>query len=169
MFLGIVERLIVHRNFDSCILLECASTQVTVTKLTANTNFSDDVNVKYTIKSGEWNISFTDITGLSCSNIIGIVAEHCFLDYAIGDCIELTYCLFIRGGGNTKNVKLSHENILNTIYFRNNSVKALPEIQLDINDLMIKIRYKIGDVIERECTRDSAYILVAMRRVGVAI
>ena len=33
----------------------------------------------------------------------------------------------------------------------------------------MKIRYEMGDVVERECARDSAYMLVAMRKVGVGM
>ena len=65
------------------------------------------------------------------------------------DHIELTYCLFIGGSGNTNHVKLKYEEILNTIYFRNNSHKTLSEIQLNINDVIIKFRYKIDDVFEK--------------------
>ena len=33
----------------------------------------------------------------------------------------------------------------------------------------MKVRYKIGDVVKRECTFDSTYMLVEMRRVGVVM
>ena len=44
MLLGLVARPISRRKFDSSILPKRVSTQVTVTKLTPNINFSDDVN-----------------------------------------------------------------------------------------------------------------------------
>ena len=53
MFLGIVVRPIPHCYFDGYILLERLSTQVNVTKLTVNANFSDDVNVNCATKSSE--------------------------------------------------------------------------------------------------------------------
>ena len=51
-FLGVVSRPIPHRNFDGRILIERVSVQTTVSKLTAHTNFSDDVLINSAIKRG---------------------------------------------------------------------------------------------------------------------
>ena len=65
IFLCVVARPITHRNFDVCIWLKRVSTQVTITKLTTNTNFSDDMNVNCAMKTGKRKNLFTDIDILS--------------------------------------------------------------------------------------------------------
>ena len=52
MFMGVVARLIKHRNFNEKILLERVSNDQVVNKWTAYTCFSDDVNLNMELKNG---------------------------------------------------------------------------------------------------------------------
>ena len=71
ILLGVVVRHILHHKCYGRILLEHVSTQGIVTKLTANTSFSDYMNVSCAIQAGEWNNVFTDIKLMPCSDVIG--------------------------------------------------------------------------------------------------
>lgn len=54
MFLGVINRPILHTWFDGKVLLERVSKEVEVTKLTAHHYFSNDVLIITKIKNSEW-------------------------------------------------------------------------------------------------------------------
>ena len=79
VFMGVIARPLLHRNFDGKILLERASEQVEVTRQTAHTNVTDDVLINTSLKNGEWRILFQDITPVSMDYLVQTIVEHyCF-------------------------------------------------------------------------------------------
>ena len=64
MFLGVVACPLPYRRFDGRILLERVSEDVVVNKLTAHTQFSDDVLINSYLKNGEWRLLFADTDSL---------------------------------------------------------------------------------------------------------
>jgi len=45
----------------------------------------------------------------------------------------------------------------------------IPQISLNLEDIHLKVRYQVGDAIKWECTRDSKYMLSAIRSVAKAM
>ena len=170
MFLGVVGRPIPHRQFDGRILLERVSTTEPVTRQTATTNFSDDIFINNTIKSGEWRQLFQGISDLGCEDILNTVSSHYNLEHVVADRLELSYTTFIGIAGNIKNVQIdiSTPNIFK-LELRTDAENTVSKRNVLLKDLKIKVRYQQGDMVERECTCDSVYMSSAMRRVGEAM
>ena len=109
------------------------------------------------------------LKGRQSWEILDNVALSYRLDEYISDRIELSYTTFIGDKGNTKNIKLDKDVNVFGVLFRINADKDVPSIPLSLSDLHLKIRYQVGDIVEKECTCDSTYMLSAMRRVGTAM
>ena len=71
--------------------------------------------------------------------------------------------------GNTKDVKLANDDDIKNIEHRDNQDTTLPIVPLSIYGIHMKVQYQQGDIIDKECTCDSKYMLSAMRRVGIAL
>ena len=104
---------------------------------------------------------------LSALEVKRIVADHFALDAAVVDRLELSYTTFIGENENTKNCVIENTTYLDTIEYRVNADKSVPAVPLQLVDLKLKVRYKVDDIIERDTTCDSKYMLEAMRRVAV--
>ena len=117
MFLGVVTRPIPHRNFDGRILLERVSKQTTVSKLTAHTNFSDDVLINSAIKKGERKDLFQGNKELTVGEIIDTISLYYGLEEYISDRMELSYTIYIGDKGNTKNIKLDNNINIFAVFF----------------------------------------------------
>ena len=91
------------------------------------------------------------------------------MDESIFDRLELQYTTYIGNAGNINVVKLDNDVNIFEILFRTDAEKDLPESQLSINDVILKVRYILGDEIEKDCSCDSKYMLSAMERVGRAM
>jgi hypothetical protein len=106
---------------------------------------------------------------LTIGEIIGTISLYYGLEEYISDRMELSYTTYIGDKGNTKNIKLDNDINIFAVYFRMNTDKDVPSIPLSLNDLHLKIRYKMGDIVQKECTCDSTYMLSIIRRVGTAL
>ena len=91
------------------------------------------------------------------------------LDDAVLDRLELQFDTFIGNAGNTKVVKLDYNDNIFDIKFRTNEDKDVPETPLTLNAINLRVRYHIGDEVEKDCSCDSTYMLSAMNRVGIAM
>jgi len=69
-----------HCNFDGKNWLEQISEPTLVTQLTANQNFSNDVNVNVTIKGGDWKMLFDSIVLIPIIDSITTIGEHYIVD-----------------------------------------------------------------------------------------
>ena len=59
--------------------------------------------------------------------------------------------------------------MINQIFLTLDAEKKAPPIKLTIQDLILKVRYLDKDVVKRDCSCDSRYILSTMDRVGKAM
>jgi len=75
----------------------------------------------------------------------------------------------VGNAGNTKVVRLENNCNIFDVMFWTDSDKDLPECKLSIHDITLKVRYIVGDEIEKDCSCDSKYMLSAMERVGTAM
>ena len=142
------------------------SKDVGVTKLTSHSRFSDDVLVNSSIKSGEWRISIVDNRHISTDELISMIVSKYCLNEAIVNILEVYTTTFIGDYGNTKDIKL--DNMAN-IYEEEicvNRDKPLPKVNVIINDVQIRVRYRAGDTAERDISYDSEYMTEVMSRVG---
>ena len=96
MFMGVVARPRPDKNFDGRIFLERVSKNTTIGKLTAHTNFSDDVLINQQLKSGEWKSLYTD--GMTVGKMKSEIIVHYDLSQEIGDRLEITYGSHTTGG-----------------------------------------------------------------------
>ena len=152
MFLRVVGRPIPHHHFGGKILLERLSKQFKVKKLTMHQKFTDDVIVNQDIKSGEWRILFKDSESFSDKDCIDVIVESYYLDEAFSDRLQLSYPSFIGTSCNKKEIRLKHEYNIFAIANKDDGI-----ISLAIRDVHLKVRYKSGDMIERECTCNIKY------------
>ena len=88
---------------------------------------------------------------------------------AVVDRLELLYTTFIRENENTKKYVIQDKTYLNTIEYRVNADKSIPAVPLQLMNLKLKVRYKVGDIIERDTTCDPKYMSETMRRVAVSM
>ena len=128
------------------------SERIPVSKITSHQNFTDDVIINQAIKNGEWKSLFESDAHLLVSEIITQISQTYALDDCVSDRLELQYSTFIGNAGNTKVVKLENENNIFDIFFRTDVDKDLPESTLTLQDLTLKVRYIVGDEIERDCS-----------------
>ena len=75
------------------------------------------------------------------------------------DRIKLQYTTFVGNKGNTKVIKLELDDNIFDLSIRTNEDKNLSEIALLIDALNLRVRYIIGDEIEKDCSCDSTHAL----------
>jgi len=93
MFLGIVRWSAKHLGFDGKILLECVSEEVAASRLTAHTNFSDDMLINWAITNDDWQKIISE-DSVTSNNIVDIVSGTYRLDGAVADQLETYYTTF---------------------------------------------------------------------------
>ena len=98
----------------------------------------------------------------SCTDIIDGIAVFYGLDNTATDMLELSYTTFIGNGDNTKEVKLENEANIDEVEFRMDSNKDIPVTPLTVDDLKLKFRYQIGNIVDRGCSYDSTYMITVM-------
>ena len=140
-----------------------------VSKLTAHTNFTDDVHTCEEIKSGGWKDIFDASSFLSPNDILEAVALHYCLSQEIADRLELSVCSFIGEIGNTKMIKLEGNIDIRSQKYRVDKDKSLPKVCIPLSALVLKVRVLEGDTVERDISCDSKYMLAAIDRVGKAL
>ena len=86
------------------------------------------------------------------------------------DRIIFVYKAKIGRQGNEKMVSIDEgsDTLLDRIVRRDNN-PAIAGIELTLDDLKVKVRYRRGSMIETDCNCDSAYMLTAMHCVCGAI
>ena len=58
---------------------------------------------------------------------------------------------------------------MSTMKIRRHDKSTLPSEFILLNDINVKVRYKIGDGVEKDTSCNSKYMLSAMTQVGTAI
>ena len=96
--------------------------------------------------------------------------ENYGLDDAIIDRLEFFYVTKIGNKGNMKDVRIEDvDDNISTLKIRRHDQSSLPNKLILLNDINVKVRYKVGDEVEEDASCDSDYMLSAMNRVGAAI
>ena len=99
---------------------------------------------------------FESIVLISTIDIITTIGEHYFLEHYIVNRIEVSYTTFISNGGNTKELMIAQDvSDIFVLEYRIDPEKNIPQIQLKLEDVHLKVRYQVEDTKKRECTRDS--------------
>lgn len=167
MFMGVVGRPVESKIFDGHVHLERVSKAVEVKKLTSHQNFSDDVLVNSEIKQGGWKHLHTE--GMIVGKLRDSIQLQYALDDAVVDRIVFTYKTKIRNKGNTRWVSIIEYSCKLEGTIRIEDDAAVPGRPLTIEDLTTKVRYRCSDIIEVDCSCDSAYMLTAMDHISKSI
>lgn len=138
-----------HHKFDGKILLDRVSERVAVSNLACHQNFKDDVMMNQAIKNGEWRDIFDTHSPILVLEIIVEVATFYKMEDVVMDRIELKFDTFIGNAGNSKVAKLDYDDNIFDMKFRTNKDKNIPEMPLSINDINLRVRYQIGDKVEK--------------------
>ena len=168
MFMGVVARPIPHRRFGGKVLMERVSTTKRVQKATSHRNFSDDALVNEAIINGEWK-------NLICSteelvvDILDFISTSYALEEFISQRMEASFVSKIGNAGRVETKVLLPTDVISHVTIRDQDDKNVPPRPLQITDINIRVRNRINDVVEEDCTCDSEYMKKAMDRVGLAI
>ena len=100
------------------------------------------------------------INGISCRYA---------LKHAVSNRLGLLDTTFVGNNGNTKDIKLAKNNDIKNMHHHNNQDATLPIVPLSNYAVNIQVQYQQGDIIDKECTCDSKYMLLTIRCVGVAL
>ena len=159
-----------HRQFDGKIHLERVSKKRYIQKCTAHTNFCDDALINSEITTGEWKKLVVSDLQLNVRELKQLIFENYDLDMAVLDRLEFQYQSKIGRNGNEKTMIIKDdEHVINMIQRRVQNDPDLPKVSIAIEDIILKVRMKLGDEVEEDASCDSAFMLIAMRRVGAAI
>ena len=168
MFIGVVARPQPAKGFNGRIHLERISEQVKVTKRTAHHRFTDDRLINSELKNENWRNLYlidSDITTRQLAEEIGVVYD---LERAIVDRLEFCYTTFIGDSGNSKLVAFKDDQRLSGFRRIDRDI-TVPPVPITVEDVTLRVRMKLGDVVERDCSCDSTYMLKAMDRVGESV
>ena len=81
------------------------------------------------------------------------------LDDAGIDRLEFFYVTKKENNGNTKDVRIEDVDAnISTLKIRRNDESNLPSDFILLNDINVKVRYKVGDEVEEDCSCDSMYM-----------
>ena len=145
------------------------SEKVVISKLSSSTQFSDDVHTCDAIKSGEWRTLFDGRSYLSPNDLLETVSLHYCLDSHVADRLEVSVSSYIGNAGNTKMIVLEGNFNIHEQTYRNEKNKNLPEEFIPLSALVLKVRMAEGDMIEKDISCDSNYMMAAIDRVGKAL
>ena len=138
-----------------------------MTRLISSQNFSNGVNINTVVKGGNWKLLFDDSRSIYSTDIINNIGDNCSLEPEVVERLELSYTSFIGSAGNTKEVVIGDVTDIISICYRIDVSKEVAENPLKVHDINLKVRYQVGDIIERDYTCNSTYILTTMRHVAV--
>jgi len=102
------------------------------------------------------------------SNLAEAIGESYDLEPPIVERLEFSYKEYVGRIGNKRTVVLNDDKVVRGL-IRASEDPAAPPRPLLIDDVCMKVRMKIGDKVEKDCSCDSTYMLSAMERVGAAI
>ena len=109
---------------------------------------------------------FDTSTLLSVVECVSTITLNYGIEGSIDDRLELSYTTFVGAGGNTRNVRLINEDNIFQIDFRMYTDKNVPLVLLTFDGVHIKVRYSMGDMIEKIYLCDSQYMFEDIDRVG---
>ena len=108
MFLVVMGRPILHRNFNGKIHLERVAKTKYVNTRTSHSNFSFDAVINLEIKSGGWR-DLVAPTDEMIGDVRLLISTAYALDECITDCLEFFYVTKVGNNGNTKDVQLDDD------------------------------------------------------------
>ena len=107
---------------------------------------------------------------INASELKNIFFQHYNLEDAVVDRLEFSFESKIGDKGNTKIVRIEDDgSMLDKYKIRRHGNKKLPSCIININDISVKVRSQVGDVVEADASCDSAFMVPAMDRVGKSI
>ena len=122
------------------------------------------------ITTGEWKKLVVSDLQLNVSELKQLIFENYDLDMAVVDRLEFQYQSKIGRNGNEKTMIIKDdEHMINMTQRRVRNDPDLPKVTIAIEDINLKVRMKLGDEVEEYASCDSAFMLIAMRRIGAAI
>ena len=148
--------------------MERVSTTKRVKKATSHRNFTDDALVNEAICNGEWR-ELIGSTEELVVDIIDFICTSYSLEEFIAQRMEASFVSKIGNAGRVETKKLSPTDNISIQKIRVHDDKNIPPRTLMISDINIRVRNRIDDVVEEDCTCDSEYMKKAMDRVGLAI
>ena len=137
--------------------LERVSKKHVIKKKLAHQYFSDDVNINSKIKVGRWKDLYIPGSDIQLDDLKELIGENYDLKDHIIDRLEFSYKQKVGNKGKSK------------ICVINNHEELISNNHSHISNIMLKVRYQEVDIVERDCSSDSSYMLSAMIRVGKSI
>ena len=168
MFMGVVAKPQAEKGFNGGIHLERISVRDKVTKKSAHQRFSDDRNLNNEIKQGEWRKLLPPNSQMTTRELAEIIGELYNLERAVTDRLKFSYVTYVGSVGNAKTVAFdNHQSISGLRRIAANP--QTPSVPITVEDVSLKVRLIVGDVMERDCSCDSKCMLEAMDRVGESV
>ena len=169
MYMGVVgrPRTVGERHFDGRIMLERISKTETVKKRTKHQRFTNDAIANYELKNGKWKDLYVADSNMTVGEFCEVIAETYDLDGDVADRLELHYEDWTQGQKKTKKIKPLKDNEQVLGHKAKNEDGTVVDVQLD--DLCLGVRYKVGDKVQHDVNCDSDYMLSIMPKVGKAI
>ena len=103
------------------------------------------------------------------AELLMLIGEHYELDDFVYERLELSYKTLCGNKGNKKSVIIDKNKSITDYKMRTHETNTNETRPVELDDLTLRVRYKQGDMIERDCSCDSSFMLEAMNRVGQAI
>ena len=164
MYLGVVANPQEERNFDGRVYLKRVSNQVTATRRSTNQRFSDDVDVNTAIMNGEWTEVVT--LNMRAEEALDAISQHYDLDEYVAERLKMNYVSYTRNG--KKETKKLNGNV--TMGELGMKTRQDGEREpLLLKELKLGVEVQVGDVVEKDCSCDSEYMLRVMPEIGQAL
>ena len=166
--MGVIGRPQPHHNFDGKILMKRVSKVKYISTRTTHNNFSHDAIVNSHIKMGEWR-KLVDDTLTTPEDLKFLFLKSYGISEEILNRLEFFYKTKVGSRGNYKRVVLTENEEFRDVEIRTDDDKGELFRKININDLCVQVRCKLGDTIEEYCNCDISYMLGVMDEVGSAI
>ena len=164
MYLGVVANPQEEHNFDGRVYLKRVSNQVTATRRSTNQRFSDDVDVNTALMKGEWTNVVTN--NMRAPEALETISQHYDLDEYVAERLTMKYVSYTRTG-NKETKKLNANVTMGELGMKTRQDGEI--VPLLLEDLKLGVEVQPGDVVERDCSCDSDYMLRVMPEIGQAL
>ena len=164
MYLGVVANPQEEHNFDGRVYLKRVSNQVTTTRRSTNQRFSDDIDVNTALMKGEWTEVVTN--NMRAPEALETISQHYDLDEYVAERLTMKYVSYTRTG-NKETKKLNANVTMGELGMKTRQDGKTVPLLLD--DLKLGVEVQPGDVVERDCSCDSDYMLRVMPEIGQAL
>ena len=166
MYMGVVGNPQPQHDFNGRVLFKSVSTKVTAKRWSYHTKYTVDVHVNDVLKKGNMWREF--ITPLHLGgNLINEIVSVFDLDEYVLSRLVICYLSHTTGGGNTKWVILSENQMLLELGMKVNGDGT--HVPITKEDLQLIVQVNVGDKFDEDISCDSEFMLTSIPEVGRAL